>query len=119
MRSARRDDEGEHSDRDDDRRLDLPVLDFFSIPNALFHLQTPVSVPATCSFDIRWHGPVTDRSSVDDPVVGFSGEFVLSQATMTWSAATADGFHFESNPKNTVSAFAQLGKMRNGVFFGS
>lgn len=44
-----------------------------------------------------------------------SGEFVLSQATMTWSAATADGFHFESNPKNTVSAFAQLGKMRNGV----
>jgi hypothetical protein len=37
---------------------------------------------------------------------------------MTWSAATADGFHFESNPKNTVSAFAQVGKMRNGVFFG-
>jgi hypothetical protein len=97
---------------------DLSAPDFFSIPNALFRFLSPVSIPATCSFDIRWHGPVTDRSRVEDPVVGFSGEFVLSQATMTWSAARADGFRFESNPADTVSAFAQLGQMHNGVFFG-
>jgi hypothetical protein len=99
------------------RANDLPTFDFFTIPNALFRFLSPVSVPGTCSFDIRWSGPVTDRSRIDDPVVGFSGEFVLSQATMSWSAATADGFHFVSNPADTVSAFAQLGKMRNGVFF--
>lgn len=37
---------------------------------------------------------------------------------MTWSAASVDGFRFVSNPANTVSAFAQLGQMHNGVFFG-
>jgi hypothetical protein len=99
------------------RGNNLSTPDFFSIPNALFRFLSPPSVPVTCSFDVRWHGPVTDRSRVDDPVVGFSGEFVLSHATMTWSAATANGFRFESNPADTVSAFAQLGQMHNGVFF--
>jgi hypothetical protein len=36
---------------------------------------------------------------------------------MTWSAATADGFSFVSDPSGTTSTFAQLGHMRNGVFF--
>lgn len=96
----------------------ISVGDYFNIPNGLFHFASPV--PATCSFAIEWHGPVTDRSRVSDPVVGFEGEFVLSQATMTWSAATHGlngGFSFVSNPVGTVSAFAQLGQMRNGVFF--
>ena len=95
----------------------LQLFDFFNIPNGLFRFLSPVSVEAICSFDIRWSGPVTDRSHVSDPTVGFAGEFVLSQATMTWSAATADGFRFVSHPAGTTSAFAQLGHMRNGVFF--
>jgi len=97
---------------------DLSVGDYGSIPNGLFHFASPV--PATCSFEIEWSGPVTDRSHVSDPTVGFAGEFVLSQANMTWSAATHGlngGFSFVSNPAHTVSAFAQLGQMRNGVFF--
>jgi hypothetical protein len=95
----------------------LRLFDFFNIPNALFRFLKPVSVGAICSFDIRWSGPVTNRSHVSDPTVGFAGEFVLSQATMTWSAATDDGFRFVSDPSGTTSAFAQLGHMRNGVFF--
>jgi hypothetical protein len=96
---------------------DLELRDFFNIPNALFHFLSPVSVPASLSFDLDWSGPVTDHSHVSDPTVGFAGEFVLNQANITWSAENAQGFRFASNPAGTTSVVAQLGHMRNGVFF--
>lgn len=94
---------------------DLQLLDYFDIPNALFRFETPASADATCSFDIRWSGPVTDRSAVTSPT-GSSGELVLSQAAMTWSARNALGFSFQSDPAGTTSVFAQLGRVSNGVF---
>jgi hypothetical protein len=95
---------------------DLALVDFFDIPNALFQFEDPVSVPATCSFDIDWKGPVTERSPVS-ATSGSSGELVMCQATMEWSARNAAGFHFASDPKApTTSVFAQLGKVKNGVF---
>jgi hypothetical protein len=95
----------------------LRVRDFFNIPNGLFRFMSPASVAAKTSFDIRWFGPVTNRSKVSDPNIGFAGAFVLSHATMTWSASNADGFRFRSNSSGTTSVFAQLGSMRNGIFF--
>jgi hypothetical protein len=95
----------------------MAMPDFFNIPNAIFRFQDPVSVPAIVSFDITWSGPVTDRTDVNDPVEGFEGQFVFNQATMTWSAESQDGFRFVSDPSPTTSAFAMLGKERNGVFF--
>ena len=94
---------------------DLAVADYFTIPNALFRFLDPASVAATCSFDISWSGPVTDRSPVSGPA-GSSGELVMCQATMQWSASSASGFRFESDPEGTTSVFAQLGKVRNGRF---
>lgn len=94
---------------------DLAVQDFTNIPNALLHFLSPVSVPATCSFDIRWSGPVTSRGPVTGPK-GSTGQLVMSKATMTWSASTATKFKFTSNPSNTTSIFAQLGHVQNGVF---
>ena len=94
---------------------DLPLQDFFNIPNALFRFQSPPSVPATCTFDIHWSGPVTSRGPVTAPP-GSLGQLVMSQATMTWSATNDLGFSFESGPSDTTSAFAQLGHVRNGVF---
>jgi len=101
------------------RAARMRMRDFFTIPNALFRFQSPASVGATCSFDIQWSGPVTDRSHVTDPEVGFAGKFVLSQATMRWSGRGADGTSFVSDPSGTTSVFAQLGHMRNGTFFES
>src|SRR5262249_9207864 len=92
----------------------VKVQDYFSIPNAFFHIQDPVSTDAACSFDIRWHGPVTSRGDVTTP--GSSGRLLESQATMTWSAANASGFRFRSDPSPTMSVFAQLGRVRNGIF---
>ena len=94
---------------------DLPETDFGSIPNALFHFQPPVSTDARVTFDIRWSGPVSSRGKVSTP--GTSGELVMCQATMTWSAREGNGFRFVSNPSGTTSAFAQLGRVQNGVFF--
>jgi len=97
----------------------LAMEDYFTIPNALFRFLDPVEVDASASFDITWSGPVTDRSSIDDATQRFSGDFLLNQATMTWSASSnALGFNFVSNPSGTTSVFAQLGHMQNGVFFG-
>ena len=93
---------------------DLPVGDYGSIPNGLFHFEDPV--PASCSFDISWSGPVTDRSPVSGPS-GSSGQLVMCEATMQWSAQTTAGFRFETDSKAaTTSVFAQLGKVRNGKF---
>ena len=96
----------------------LALFDFFNIPNALFRLTSPASVPATCGFDIRWSGPVTSRGPVTSPS-GSTGELVMCKANMTWSASNALGFKFQSDPANTTSAFAQLGRVSNGVFAGS
>jgi hypothetical protein len=94
---------------------DLELTDFFNIPNALFrNNHDPVSVNAKCSFDVHWHGPVSSRGGVNTP--GSSGELVMTQATMTWSASNTQGFSFVSDPSPTTSAFAQVGHVRNGVF---
>jgi hypothetical protein len=93
---------------------DLVVTDYFDIPNALFRFETPVSVGASCTFDIQWSGPTTSKGPVTTP--GSSGELVLCQATMTWSASNDLGFSFVSDPTPTTSVFAQLGRVKNGVF---
>ena len=89
----------------------LPVFDYFSIPNAIFN--GPFA-QALCSFDITWTGPVTSRGPVTTP--GSTGELVMTKATMTWSASNDLGFSFTSDPSPTTSVFAQLGHVSNGVF---
>jgi hypothetical protein len=97
------------------RAANLPVRDFFNIPNALFRTQKPASVGATVSFDIRWLGPATHRRAVTSPP-GSAGRLVMSPVTMTWSARNARGFTFKSSPSGTRSFFGQLGHVRNGIF---
>ena len=93
----------------------MVLQDYFSIPNALLRFLPRVSVGASCSFDVQWSGPVTSKGPVTTP--GSSGELSLCQATMTWSANNDDGFSFVSDPSGTTSAFAELGRVKNGVFF--
>ena len=96
---------------------DLALDDYGNIPNGLFHFATPVSVPATCSFDISWSGP--NGSAGRTPVIapeGSTGATVVCDATMQWSADTA-GFHFETDPDApTTNIFSVLGKVASGVF---
>ena len=92
----------------------LALEDYFDIPNALFRFEVPVSTEATCSFDVKWIGPVTGTGPVNTP--GSTGELITTSATMAWSASNSLGFRFVSNPSGTTSAFAQLGRVQNGVF---
>jgi hypothetical protein len=95
----------------------LSLFDFFDIPNAIFRFEDPVSANATCSFDIQWTGPVTSRGPVTGPPDTHSkGQLVMTEATMSWSASNDLGFTYVSDPSKTVSVFAQLGRVRNGVF---
>ena len=93
----------------------LPAFDYFQIPNGLFHITPPN--PVVVSFDIEWSGPVTNRLKVEDATNQVEGDIVQSQATMTWSAQNSF-FKFVSDPNGTTSVLAQLGRMRNGRFFG-
>ena len=93
----------------------LSLKDYFDIPNALFRFELPVSADASCSFDIHWSGPVTGSGPVNN-TPGSTGELIMTNATMTWSASNSLGFRYASNPSGTTSAFAQLGRVQNGVF---
>ena len=96
------------------RAKNLGVMDFFNIPNALFHVQSPASVRATVSFDVRWRGPVTGSSAVTSPP-GSSGQLLMNTATMKWSAENAQGFSFKSDPSGMTSVFSRLGRVKNGI----
>jgi len=93
----------------------LALLDYWNIPNAFTHAVPPA--PAVVSFDISWSGTpgAADRRPVTTPS-GSTGEIVSCEATMQWSASNDAGFRFVSNPEGTKTAFAQLGKVANGVF---
>lgn len=53
-----------------------------------------------------------------DPVYGgFAGEFIRNTAQMEWTATVGD-YAFVSDPLATSSsAFAEIGRERNGSFF--
>ena len=88
----------------------VPVIDWTSIPNALFFGLSPVA--AQTSFKIVWSG-VTDRLNINntDPVYGgFGGEFMRTGAQMEWTARVAE-MEFRSAPiESSTSSFAILGQ---------
>jgi len=96
----------------------IPILDYHDIPNAIFG-GGPAPIPGSVSFKIAWSG-VKERVNIKntDPVYGgFAGEFVRNNAQMEWTATVGD-FQFVSAPLATSSsAFAEIGKERNGIFF--
>jgi hypothetical protein len=116
----------------------LPELDYFS-PGGTGDLASlgpnwqSGYFDSTVSIDVVWTGPVTRRVNVKDAANGFAGLFNEDQATVTWSAKSASGFSFTSNPGNfstsvpedplvngvtaPLNFFAQVGHERNGVFF--
>ena len=92
-----------------------PLVDAFNVVNALFG-GGPTPIAARASFDVRWHGG-GERNDVEDADAGFSLHAVQGEASIDWSASNAAGFTFISSPSGQTTAFAQVGKERNGVFF--
>ncbi len=92
---------------------DLDVPDWFDLLNSLRGGDT---VPAQVTFDVRW-GNVLRRLNLRDEAVGFTGQFVETEADIEWSVRQ-EGFEFVSDPFGTAdSVFAVIGEERNGVYF--
>ena len=106
------------------RMIDVPVMDFHDLANALTNgnglVNPPVPpiapVPATVSFDIEWRG-VIERAIVTNDDLDFTGQYVRTGATIQWSSKQA-GFEFVSEPPNPArNLYSVVGHERNGVFF--
>jgi len=90
----------------------LHIQDFGSLDNSF---SGGPGVPAIVSFEVRWQG-VDQRVNIDSPDTDFRAEFVRGQARMAWSARVGD-YTFQSAPIDTsFSDFAEMGRMRNGLF---
>jgi hypothetical protein len=89
------------------------ALDFGSIPNSL---NNGASVASTVSYEIKWSG-VIQRTQIHDAAKGFSGLFLQTHASIHWTATNANGFAYASDDEGQTTAFAELGRERNGVFF--
>jgi hypothetical protein len=73
-------------------------------------------VPATVSFDIEWSGAIS-REKVTNEAENFTGQFIETGATISWSASEA-GFSFASEAPNAArNVYSVIGRERNGVFF--
>ena len=96
---------------------DMFVLDHHDLGNAIGG-GGPSPLPGTTSFRVQWRG-VDQRLNlaVDDPKRGrYAGEIVRNSAQMQWSALV-DEVSFVSDPMATsVSSFAEIGQVRNGMF---
>ena len=97
----------------------MPILDYGNVLNALFNGHNPPSVPGSVSFRVVWSG-VNQRVNIrnTDPAFGgFAGEFIRNTAQLEWTATVGD-LTFVSDPLATSSsAFAEIGRERNGSFF--
>ena len=71
---------------------------------------------ASVAFEIEWDGLI-DREKVTNVAQDFTGQFILTGATIHWSVVQP-GFRFASeapNPEGNV--YSVIGHERNGFFF--
>ena len=84
-------------------------------PSGLFW-TIPITPSAIVSFEVTWpgHGEVTE---VDDDVFDFSGRFIVSDATIAFTARN-DGADvtYRSDPGGQIGLDAGVGRERNGIF---
>ena len=98
------------------RATDLAVPDYGNFFNAISPTPDPPPVPSHVSFEVTWpgHGAVTE---IDDDVFDFGGRFVISDATIAFSAHNdGAGVVYRSNPDGQISFDAGVGRERNGIF---
>jgi hypothetical protein len=93
----------------------LELLDFGNFCNDAVHGP---SVASTVSLKAQWSG-VIKRAKVRNTAEGFGGQFLITNASLEYSASTPDNnFEFVSDPASaSTNVFAQIGREHNGVFF--
>ena len=98
------------------RASDMSVPDYGHFFNSVSPTPDPPPVSSHVSFDVTWPGggAVTE---IDDDVFDFSGRFVISDATIRFTARNDTSSRvYRSNPDGQYSFDAGVGRERNGVF---
>jgi hypothetical protein len=97
----------------------VPVTDFHNLFIAVGLSQPPPSpLPSHVSFDVRWSGNGT-RQEIRDETFGFTGHYVNSNATISFTASNDGGDVIYSSDAAGQYNVGQpgVGHERNGVFF--
>jgi hypothetical protein len=96
----------------------MAIPDFHDFANSIGSTKQPIpTTPASATFDVRWQAskqviPLRDAAS------GYAGEFMDSQATMSWSVEQpAQHFQFATDDAGTNTVGGVIGRERNGVYF--
>jgi hypothetical protein len=90
---------------------DFPMPDFTGEAAGMREL----SVPGRVSLAMVWRG-IGTVLTIADPTNEFAGSYFECEATIDWSAANAEGFHFISDSAEDETLFAQIGRERTGVY---
>lgn len=98
------------------RVTDMAMPDYGNFFNSISPVPDPAPVASHVSFDVSWPGG-GDVVELDDAVFDYSGRFVVSDATISFSAKNDDSATvYRSNPGGQISFAAGVGRERNGVF---
>jgi hypothetical protein len=105
---------------------DVAVTDYHDFFIAVGLSEPPPSVlPSHVSFDVRWPGN-GDRRKIRDETFGFTGQYVTSATTISFSASNDGGdVIYSSDPAGQYNPSADqggagspaVGHEQNGVFF--
>ena len=98
-------------------RMDnFKIPDYHDFGNAVS--PNPATTPARVSFEVSWLGG-GERTTLDDPVYGFKGDFVTGEATISFRARNDHSdLEFRSDPDGqTTVGPPGVGRERNGVFY--
>ena len=93
---------------------DLLVPDYHDLVNAL---SGGPSVSGVVDFEIEWAHSF-DRRFFHDPVNRWAAEMSFTTAKCEWKGETATAKFKSEDNDLSVSLFAEIGRERNGVFFG-
>jgi hypothetical protein len=92
----------------------IALIDSHDLVNAI---TFGPSVPATASFLIEWTAS-GEKRSFHNETQQFDGHMVLNTAFVQWSAQTAEARYVSNpDPATQTTIYAEVGEMRNGVFF--
>jgi hypothetical protein len=104
----------------------VAVSDFHDFFNAVGLSSPPIPpVPSHVSFDVRWPGS-GDRQKIRDETFGFTGHYVTSATTISFTASNDHGgMIYRSDPNGQYNPTVDqggagspaVGLERNGVFF--
>ncbi len=92
---------------------DLAMPDFHDLVNAV---MLGPSVPGVVSFRVEW-AKAKDKRRFHNEAQQYDGSMVITTARCEWRGETSEAIYVSDPASTSVTVVAEVGHMRNGVFF--